>query len=67
MQFLSDVYLRCPDCDGRRFRQEVLDVQYKGKNIFEVLELSIEEALDFFKGQKDIIDRLKPLYEVGLG
>lgn len=67
MQFLADVHLECEECKGRRFKQEVLDVQYKGKSIYEVLELSIEEALDFFKGQKDIIDRIKPLNEVGLG
>lgn len=67
MQFLADVHLECEECKGRRFKQEVLDVQYKGKNIFEVLDMSIEEALDFFKGQKDIIDRIQPLHEVGLG
>jgi len=67
MQFLADVHLECEECKGRRFRQEVLDVEYKGKNIFEVLQLSIEEALVFFAGQKDIIERIKPLAEVGLG
>ncbi|MCK6695136.1 MAG: excinuclease ABC subunit UvrA, partial [Thermoanaerobaculia bacterium] len=67
MQFLADVHLECEECKGRRFKQEVLDVQYKGKNIFEVLDMSIEEALDFFKGQKEIIDRIQPLHEVGLG
>lgn len=67
MQFLADVHLECEECKGRRFKQEVLDVQYKGKNIYEILELSIEEALDFFSGQKDIVDRIKPLNEVGLG
>lgn len=67
MQFLADVHLECEECKGRRFRQEVLDVQYKGRNIFEVLNMSVEEALDFFKGNKEIIERIQPLYDVGLG
>ena len=67
MQFLADVHLECEECKGRRFKQEVLDVQYKGKNIFEVLEMSIEEALEFFAGNKDIVERIRPLNEVGLG
>ena len=67
MQFLADVHLECEECKGRRFRQEVLDVQYKGKSIFEVLNLSVEEALEFFKGQKDITERIQPLFDVGLG
>ncbi|MCW5923279.1 MAG: excinuclease ABC subunit UvrA [Saprospiraceae bacterium] len=67
MQFLADVHLECEECKGRRFRQEVLDVQYKGKSIFDVLNMSIEEALDFFKGNKDITERIQPLFDVGLG
>ena len=67
MQFLADVHLECEECKGRRFKQEVLDVQYKGKSIFDVLNMSVEEALDFFKGQKEIIERIKPLFDVGLG
>lgn len=67
MQFLADVRLECEDCQGRRFKQEVLDVEYKGKNIFDILELSIEEALEFFANDKDVINKLKPLYDVGLG
>lgn len=67
MQFLADVHLECEECKGRRFRQEVLDVQYKGKSIFEVLNLSVDEALAFFEGQKDIVERLQPLADVGLG
>lgn len=67
MQFLADVHLECEECKGRRFKQEVLDVHYKGKNIFEVLNMSIEEALDFFKGNKDITERIQPLFDVGLG
>ncbi len=67
MQFLADVHLECEECKGRRFRQEVLDVEYKGKNIFEVLQMSIEEALVFFAGQKEIVERIRPLADVGLG
>ena len=67
MQFLADVHLECEDCKGRRFKQEVLDVQYKGKNIFDVLAMSVEEALEFFKGHAGITDRLQPLFDVGLG
>ncbi|MFN4255087.1 MAG: excinuclease ABC subunit UvrA [Saprospiraceae bacterium] len=67
MQFLADVHLECEECKGRRFRAEVLDVQYKGKNIFDVLEMSIEDALEFFKGNKDIVERIRPLFDVGLG
>jgi excinuclease ABC subunit A len=67
MQFLADVHLECEECKGRRFRQEVLEVQYKGKSIFDVLNMSVEEALEFFKGQKDITDRIQPLFDVGLG
>jgi excinuclease ABC subunit A len=67
MQFLADVHLECEECKGRRFRNEVLDVQFKGKNIFEVLNLSIADALQFFKDQKEIVARLQPLHDVGLG
>ncbi len=67
MQFLADVHLECEECRGKRFRAEVLDVQFKGKNIFEVLNMSVEEALNFFKGNKEITARIEPLFEVGLG
>ena len=67
MQFLADVRLVCEECNGRRFKQEVLDVEYQEKNIYDILELSVEEALDFFAGQKDIVQKLQPLANVGLG
>ncbi len=67
MQFLADVHLECEECKGRRFKSDVLEVQYKGKSIFDVLQMSVAEALEFFKGQKEIIDRLRPLFDVGLG
>lgn len=67
MQFLADVRLTCEDCGGKRFKQEVLDVRYNDKSIFEVLELSVDEAIAFFEGAKDIVARLQPLFDVGLG
>ncbi|HND88149.1 MAG TPA: excinuclease ABC subunit UvrA, partial [Saprospiraceae bacterium] len=67
MQFLADVHLECEECKGRRFKAEVLEVEYKGKSIFDVLHLSVEEALVFFQGHKDILERLQPLADVGLG
>ncbi len=66
MQFLADVSLLCEDCNGKRFTNEILEVQYKGKSIYDVLEMSVEEALDFFADRKEIVKKLKPLKEVGL-
>src|SRR5712671_1585023 len=66
MQFLSDVYLRCPDCNGRRFRDEVLEVVVKRKSIADVLELTVSEALAFFRGHLEVQRALKPLADVGL-
>ncbi|MBI1227529.1 MAG: excinuclease ABC subunit A [Bacteroidetes bacterium] len=67
MQFLADVRLECEDCKGKRFKPEILDVQYKGKNIFEILSMSVEESLGFFAGNKEIITKIQPLNDVGLG
>ena len=67
MQFLADIQLVCEDCKGRRFKDEVLEVQYKGKNIHDILELNVTEAITFFKEQKDIATALQPLEDVGLG
>ena len=67
MQFLADVHLVCDVCHGRRFKDEVLEVTYKERNIFDVLEMSVDEALAFFKDEKDIYPKLKPLADVGLG
>ncbi len=67
MQFLADVHLECEECRGRRFKDEVLEVQYQGKNIYEILELTVEEALEFFQHAKDVAPKLKPLADVGLG
>lgn len=67
MQFLADVHLTCEVCGGKRFKEEVLEVQYNGKNIFDVLEMSVDEALDFFRMEKELVKRLSPLSDVGLG
>ena len=66
MQFLSDVYLRCPDCDGKRYRPEVLELTLDGRNVAEVLELTIHEALAAFDGDSAIATALQPLVDVGL-
>ena len=66
MQFLSDVYLRCPDCDGRRFRGEVLEITLKGKSIADVLEMTVAEARTFFADAPDVARALTPLADVGL-
>jgi excinuclease ABC subunit A len=67
MQFLSDVVLTCEACKGKRFKPEILEVRYEGKNIHEVLEMSVTEASLFFAGTPDITKKLYPLIEVGLG
>ena len=67
MHFLPDVYVPCEVCKGKRYNRETLEVRYKGKNIAEVLDMTIEEALDFFKNQKKIHNRLQTLMDVGLG
>jgi excinuclease ABC subunit A len=67
MQFLADVELICEECKGTRYKQQVLDVRYHGKNIHDVLNLTIREALHFFSGVPKIVDKLRVLDEVGLG
>lgn len=67
MQFLADVTLICDECHGQRFKKEVLDVTYNDKNIYQILDMTIEESINFFKDRKKIVSRLKPLYDVGLG
>ena len=66
MQFLSDVYLRCPDCDGKRYRPEILALAWQGKGVADVLEMTVSEALGFFAGQKAVQAALAPLADVGL-
>lgn len=67
MQFLADVHLTCEVCGGKKFKEEVLEVTYRGKNVFEVLELSVDEAIEFFGDEKSVLTAIKPLSEVGLG
>jgi excinuclease ABC subunit A len=67
MQFLADVELLCEECKGTRYKPEVLEVRYHGKNIHEVLDLTVKEALHFFSGVAKIVDKLRVLEEVGLG
>ncbi|HQU84425.1 MAG TPA: excinuclease ABC subunit UvrA [Pyrinomonadaceae bacterium] len=67
MQFLADVELTCEDCRGTRFKDEILDVKYKGKNIAEVLELTVREAILFFKDVNKLVNKLKVIEAVGLG
>jgi excinuclease ABC subunit A len=72
MQFMADVELTCENCRGKRFKKEILDVRYHGKNIYDLLEMTIDEAIEFFrshpgKSEKRITDKLQPLKDVGLG
>ncbi len=72
MQFMADVHLVCDSCHGRRFKDEILDVRYRGKNIYDLLECTVNEAIEFFSEadgniEKRIIDKLRPLADVGLG
>jgi excinuclease ABC subunit A len=66
MRLMADVYMKCPECHGQRFRREVLDVKYRGYNIAEVLNLSVREAFTFFRGNRKILSKLKCLMDVGL-
>lgn len=67
MHFLPDIYVICDVCKGKRYNRETLEVHYKGKSISDVLEMTIEEALDFFENQPKIVNKLKTIFEVGLG
>ncbi|PZF75007.1 excinuclease ABC subunit UvrA [Taibaiella soli] len=67
MQFLADVHLVCESCKGKRFKDEVLEVTYRTKNVYDVLELSVDDAIAFFKDEKKIATALQPLSDVGLG
>lgn len=67
MQFMADIFLKCEGCNGKRFKQEVLEITYKEKTISDILDLTIEESLDFFKEMPRIAEKLRPLAEVGLG
>lgn len=67
MQFMADIFLKCESCHGKRFKHEVLEVEHKGKNIFDVLDMTVEEGLEFFRDKKPVYEKILPLFEVGLG
>ena len=67
MHFLPDVYVTCDTCHGKRYNHETLEVKYKGKNIFDVLDMTVEEGLSFFENHPKILRKLQTLYDVGLG
>lgn len=74
MQFMADIYLTCEECKGKRYKDEVLDIKYRGKSISDILEMTIEEAIDFIKqaskpnaSEKKVLQKLKPLSDVGMG
>jgi len=72
MQFMADITLICESCKGKRFKDEVLEVKYKDANVFDILEMTVNQAIEFFDNgktstERKIVDRLKPLQDVGLG
>ena len=67
MHFLPDIYVPCEVCKGKRYNRETLEVKYKGKNIFDILDMTVEEAMAFFENHKKIYRKLKTLFDVGLG
>ena len=67
MQFLADVYVRCDKCRGKRFDSQILQVRYRGKNIYDILDMTVDEAVDFFKNHRAVYTKLHTLQQVGLG
>jgi excinuclease ABC subunit A len=67
MQFLADVHLTCEVCNGKKFKEEVLEVQYNGRSVYDVLEMSVDESIEFFAAEKNLAKALQPLQDVGLG
>jgi excinuclease ABC subunit A len=67
MQFMADIFLKCESCHGKRFKQEILEIEYNGKNIADVLDMTVEEGLEFFKDNKSIYEKIQPLFDVGMG
>ena len=67
MHFLPDVYVPCEVCGGKRYNRETLEVHYKGKTIYDVLDMTVEEAVEFFKNVPSILNKIQALYDVGLG
>jgi len=67
MQFMADIYLKCESCQGKRFKQEILEIEFNGKNIADILDMTVEDGLEFFRDKKPVYDKILPLYDVGLG
>jgi excinuclease ABC subunit A len=67
MQFMADIHLPCEECNGARFKEEILDVKYNNKHISDVLNMSVDEAIEFFSDENSIVNKIKPLQDVGLG
>ena len=67
MQFMADIHLTCEVCKGKRFKKEILEVKFQDRDIAEVLDMTVDDGVDFFKGQTSLVNKLKPLREVGLG
>ncbi|QHL89398.1 excinuclease ABC subunit UvrA [Nibribacter ruber] len=67
MQFMADIYLTCEACEGQKFKQDILDITYRERNISQVLDMTIDDSLIFFEDQPKILEKLKPLQDVGLG
>lgn len=67
MQFLADLFLECEACKGKRYKQDVLDIHYNGKNIDDVLNMTVDEAVTFFEGEASVVNRIKVLRQIGLG
>jgi excinuclease ABC subunit A len=67
MQFMADIFLKCESCNGKRFKQEILEVELDGKNIADILDMTVDQGLEFFRERKPIYDKVLPLQDVGLG
>jgi excinuclease ABC subunit A len=67
MQFMADIFLKCEVCNGKRFKQEILEVEFEGKNIADILDMTVEESTEFFKDKKSVLEKILPLQQVGLG
>lgn len=67
MQFMADIHLTCEVCQGKRFKKEILEVKFQDKDIAEVLDMTVDDGVDFFQGQSSLVNKLKPLRDVGLG
>lgn len=67
MQFMADIFLTCENCHGKRFKSEILEIEYNGKNISDILDMTVDDAIEFFQDKKSVVSRLKPLQDVGLG